>query len=71
MSRYLGICDVSAGKQDRLRASLVPRPFPLRSRVKSIWWVETKRGKGSGKSSKPSTGNGRNAGAVRMKINAF
>ena len=38
--------------------SLVPRPFPLRARARNNWWVEKKRGKGSGESSRPSTATG-------------
>ena len=66
---------VRVGREPRERSgfilchtvSLVPRPFPLCARARNNWWVEKKRGKGSGESSRPSTGNGRNAGAVRME----
>ena len=43
-----------------------PDPFCARARNLKLGGGE-RPGKGSGKSSRPSTGNGRNAGAVRME----
>ena len=49
-----------------VRVVSFPDPFCARARNLKLGGGE-RPGKGSGKSSRPSTGNGRNAGAVRME----
>ena len=49
-----------------IMASLGPRPFLLIQKGK-----EERKEKGSGKPSRPSSGNGRNVGVVRMECNYY
>ena len=54
-------------RQTRQEIVSFPDPFLVCARALNNYWVKEKRGKGSGESSRPSTGNGWNAGAVRME----